>query len=300
MSRRFTDSVISAAIQGRREAGVVGSSKTAVQIKQQAGQLAQAIVAAGFANLQSASQLRDKHILAAFEHLREALADRTLQNYARSLRYVLTGADRTQVRDRLTNEVLGIAGASRDGTKTAISDAQLAAFRDAATRLRNPIRAAAMPVVLDLCRHGGLRLNEARMIGAAAHMHLRTLATKNTLELRDGSKGGRFREVLIPEASRAPLQAALERAVVLCAQQGGHIWPAPSGKQAQKSLSDTCRALGMVGKVAPHSLRYAFARDRIAEYQQQGYTGREAARLTSLDLGHGDGRGQYVRQVYLK
>jgi hypothetical protein len=39
---------------------------------------------------------------------------------------------------------------------------------------------------------------------------------------------------------------------------------------------------------------------QFAEYQRQGYDKRSALAAMSQDLGHGDGRGRYVRQVYLR
>ena len=33
-------------------------------------------------------------------------------------------------------------------------------------------------------------------------------------------------------------------------------------------------------------------------YQAEGFSKEEAAARTSTDLGHGDGRGRYVREVY--
>ncbi|CAM3375846.1 hypothetical protein XNC1_3480 [Xenorhabdus nematophila ATCC 19061] len=35
-----------------------------------------------------------------------------------------------------------------------------------------------------------------------------------------------------------------------------------------------------------------------AHYKTQGFSEREALAQVSMDLGHGDGRGRYIRQVY--
>ncbi|EJN8733548.1 DNA-binding protein, partial [Salmonella enterica] len=45
-------------------------------------------------------------------------------------------------------------------------------------------------------------------------------------------------------------------------------------------------------------LRYAWTQDAIRHYLEQGFSDREALALTAMDLGHGDGRGRYVVQVY--
>jgi nuclear transport factor 2 (NTF2) superfamily protein len=52
------------------------------------------------------------------------------------------------------------------------------------------------------------------------------------------------------------------------------------------------------GKKAPHSMRYQFAQQSGEYYQAQGFSEREALALVSMDLGHGDGRGRYIRQIY--
>lgn len=50
---------------------------------------------------------------------------------------------------------------------------------------------------------------------------------------------------------------------------------------------DQARALGLTGKIAPHSLRHAFSHDLMNYYLEQGYPEKEALALTSMDLGHG-------------
>jgi hypothetical protein len=45
-------------------------------------------------------------------------------------------------------------------------------------------------------------------------------------------------------------------------------------------------------------LRYAWAQDAIRHYLSQGFSEKEALAMTTMGLGHGDGRGRYVAQVY--
>ncbi len=52
--------------------------------------------------------------------------------------------------------------------------------------------------------------------------------------------------------------------------------------------------------IQSHGARYAFARERMQAYGNQGYSEREAHAATSLDLGHGDGRGRYIASVYAR
>lgn len=60
---------------------------------------------------------------------------------------------------------------------------------------------------------------------------------------------------------------------------------------------NVCHRAGIQSRGA----RYAFAQERIHAYRQnEGLSEREARAATSLDLGHGDGRGRYVASVYAR
>jgi len=52
--------------------------------------------------------------------------------------------------------------------------------------------------------------------------------------------------------------------------------------------------------IQSHGARYAFAAERMQAYRDEGFSEREARTATSLDLGHGDGRGRYVASVYAR
>lgn len=67
-------------------------------------------------------------------------------------------------------------------------------------------------------------------------------------------------------------------------------------KQAISIYKNLCERAG----IQSHGARYAFARERMQAYRDQGYSEREARAATSLDLGHGDGRGRYVASVYAR
>jgi hypothetical protein len=49
-----------------------------------------------------------------------------------------------------------------------------------------------------------------------------------------------------------------------------------------------------------HALRYAWAREHMDAYLAEGIPIGEAMARTSMDLGHGDGRGRWVKMVYLR
>lgn len=70
--------------------------------------------------------------------------------------------------------------------------------------------------------------------------------------------------------------------------------------QAERRFHNEATAIGMKGLDSPHSLRYAFAAASMMQLVGQGVSEREALGVVSELLGHGDQRGRWVRQVYLK
>lgn len=92
------------------------------------------------------------------ERLAQGIGKRTLQNEMASLRAVLQQAGRKQVAEHewLTNKSLGLAGASRSGTRQAITPEHYHHVLETA-RMKDPGLAAA----LELARLMGLRSQEA-------------------------------------------------------------------------------------------------------------------------------------------
>jgi hypothetical protein len=77
--------------------------------------------------------------------------------------------------------------------------------------------------------------------------------------------------------------------------------PSRSLQGAARAYQRFCASIGLKGELASHSLRYSFTKERMS--QNLEYTSghrKEALAMTSLELGHGDGRGTYVNQVYLR
>ena len=113
------------------------------------------------------------------------------------------------------------------------------------------------------------------------------------IEVVMGTKGGRPRLTHVPDPVRA-LAAVREALAVL--RTRGHLVPGANLKAAATWYHNAMHRLDVQG----HALRYAFARERIDAYRAQGMPLREALARTSMDLGHGDGRGRWVRMVYLR
>ncbi len=71
-------------------------------------------------------------------------------------------------------------------------------------------------------------------------------------------------------------------------------------KEAVEQHSDRLVKLGLKGENSGHSLRRAFAMDQYKHYLATGCAEKAALSWTSNDLGHGDGRGCWVYNNYLK
>ena len=57
---------------------------------------------------------------------------------------------------------------------------------------------------------------------------------------------------------------------------------------------------GLVGEDSNHGLRRLFAHRQVVHYLQSGLSREEALARLSNDLGHGDGRGRWVENNYLR
>lgn len=90
----------------------------------------------------------------------------------------------------------------------------------------------------------------------------------------------------------------INTALAIMAQQNGKLIDKPSLKQAMNYWRNSTYRLGLTRQISPHSLHYAFTQDQIDHYLKQGYSEPEALAKMSMDLGHADGRGRYIKQVY--
>lgn len=111
-----------------------------------------------------------------------------------------------------------------------------------------------------------------------------------------GTKGGRPRETIILDA--VAVRKALDNALAVAEDRHGRLIDKSDLKTAMKYWHSQASRLGLTGAYSPHSLRYAWAQDAIRHYLAQGFCEKEALAMTAMDLGHGDGRGRYVVQVY--
>ncbi|EAV1590013.1 DNA-binding protein [Salmonella enterica] len=253
------------------------------------------LVLAQNVQIRRVEQLKTRHIEGYIrERLAQGITKRSLQNEMAAVRCILkqAGRDRLAQSERLNNRSLGLSGASRNGTKQAITPEH---YRDVleTARVKDPGMAAA----LELSRLMGLRSQEAVQSVQSLKTWRQALDRGDTrLTVVFGTKGGRPRETTILDA--VAVRKALDNALTVAEDRHGRLIDKPDLKSAMKYWHSQASRLGLTGAYSPHSLRYAWAQDAISHYLAQGFCEKEALAMTAMDLGHGDGRGRYVAQVY--
>jgi hypothetical protein len=195
----------------------------------------------------------------------------------------------------LTNKALGIAGASRRGTNHSVSESADRCILDAAAKADDYIFAAVL-----LQRELGLRAQEAVMSGPSLPRWEVELLRGDPVYVVYGTKTGRPRYTR-PVDCEAVLAAVRYALSVIVTGQRENLFPQATLKQAVKRYQNVWH-----DRLSPasdewhtsHSYRYAYAQDRMLQCLRAGMSKRDALATVAMDLGHGDGRGRYIRQVY--
>lgn len=272
-----------------------GSYKTVDDCIALAQRFCERLVLAQNVQIRRVEQLKARHIEGYIrERLAQGITKRSLQNEMAAVRCILKQAGRGKLADgdRINNRLLGLSGASRSGTKRAIAPEHYHHVLETA-RIKDPGLAAA----LELSRLMGLRSQEAVQSAQSLKTWRQALERGDTrLTVVFGTKGGRPRETIILDAGA--VRKALDNALAVAEEHHGRLIDKSDLKSAMKYWHSQASGLGLTGAYSPHSLRYAWAQDAICHYLAQGFSEKEALAMTAMDLGHGDGRGRYVAQVY--
>ncbi|AXC81906.1 integrase domain-containing protein [Salmonella enterica] len=272
-----------------------GSHKTVHDRIKLAQRFCERLVLAQNVQIRRVEQLKARHIEGYVrERLAQGITKRSLQNEMAAVRCILkqAGRDRLAQSERLNNRSLGLSGASRNGTRRAITPEHYRHVLETA-RVIDPGMAAA----LELSRLMGLRSQEAVQSVQSLKTWRQALERGDTrLTVVFGTKGGRPRETIILDAGA--VRKALDNALAVAEDRHSRLIDKPDLKSAMKYWHSQASRLGLTGAYSPHSLRYAWAQDAIRHYLAQGFCEKEALAMTAMDLGHGDGRGRYVAQVY--
>jgi hypothetical protein len=220
------------------------------------------------------------------------ITPRTIQNEVSHLRRAVRGAGRAGWVDAVTNAQLGVPASTRIGTGRVVDEHVLAhALANAQADTRS---------WMELERALGLRREE--MI--ESHKSLKQWETalargQSFITVRHGTKGGRVRDTFIPALYRERALRAVKAALDVVAGRR-YLVNAPTDKAAKQQVHGRFAALGLEGTNSGHSLRRAFCRDNYEYYLGEGHPAKEALSLCSRDLGHGEGRGRWVWNNYLR
>ncbi|MFC3394479.1 integrase domain-containing protein [Brenneria rubrifaciens] len=247
--------------------------------------------------IRTVQHLKAKHIECYIAgRLEQGITLRTLHNEMAAVRVILRTAGRAKLADaeRLSNKALGLGGASRDGTRKAITPER---YQVALATLQQ--KDAGLALTLQLARMMGLRSQEAVQCSQSLKTWAEALERGDEqLTVIFGTKGGRPRQTRVLD--REALTQTVNQALAIAATRNGRLINKPDLKSAINRWRSQTALAGLKGQYSPHSLRYAWAQDAMCYYQQQGFSNREASALVSMDLGHGDGRGRYIQQIYGK
>lgn len=223
------------------------------------------------------------------------LSTRTIQNKLTHIRSALSASGREHFAnlEQNSNKSLGAAGSCRDGTHRALTMDKYVQVH--AQMIESNKGAAA---ALQLQKELGLRAREAVQSVNSLKSWEKSLTEGRAVSVLHGTKGGRPR-LTMPTDPKKALEA-VKTALAVVKDNGGALVKSQTLQGAMRSYGRECEKVGLTGEFASHSLRCMYAKERFAQHLEALGDRKEALSATSLDLGHGDGRGTYVAQVYLK
>ena len=194
---------------------------------------------------------------------------------------------------------LGLVSRRRTGTKEPITNEAL----NAAIEKAELMKEHGFVIALKLQRLLGYRGLESLMAIAELENHAldaNKIASGN-IAITSGTKGGRRRYTQIIHARAAETYAVIREALIYMKEHGFLVSGSKAGLKAARSRYHALAIkVGLVGKYAPHSLRYAYAVEKITELKNLGYNRQEALSSVAGFLGHGASRARYISMVYGK
>lgn len=244
-----------------RQAG--GSHKTVHDRIALAQRFCERLVMAQNVQIRRVEHLKARHIKSYVrERLAQGITKRSLQNEMAAIRSLLKQAGRDKLADseRISNCSLGLSGASRNGTKLAITPDHYHYVLEMA-RAKDPGLAAA----LELSRLMGLRSQEAVQSAQSLKTWRQALEREEPrLTVVFGTKGGRPRETVVLDA--VAVRKALDNALSVSEDHHDRLLDKPDLRSAMKYWHSQASRIGLRGVFSPHSLRYAWAQDAIRHY----------------------------------
>lgn len=207
---------------------------------------------------------------------------------------------------------LGVPPRPRHGTKLPVTDEVF--FR--AVAIAEALGELGYAILLKIERYFGHRGQEALMSAVEVQKYAADLTDLIRIgqldlaapggcvlpELRvlDGAKSGKSR---VTAAIAKYARESLETMVQALRYLENHSFLVegrqPGLKSARSKMQALARKCGLVGKYAPHSLRYRYAVDKLEELRDASWSAEDAFKLVTHFLGHGPSRtNAIIRQVY--
>jgi len=220
------------------------------------------------------------------------LNPRSIQNETSHIRRALEAVDREAfAQNTCSNEALGVPIGTRIGSGKIVQEDVLQGALERAP--------ASTKALIELSRSLGLRIREAVLSQNSLREWNRDLSKGQPIIVRDGTKGGRARSVVVAPGGLERAQGAVKVSLAVLREQKTLVISV-SLKAALEQHSDRLARLGLKKENSCHSLRHAFAMDQYRHYLAVGCSEKVALSRTSNDLGHGDRRGRWVYNNYLK
>lgn len=228
---------------------------------------------------------------------REGISIATQHNRLASIRRAMRALGRDPDKLGITAKSVGLEPRNRRGTKEPVTDDFLETAIAKATDINQP----GFVIVLKLQRFLGLRGLESLMSISALEQYALQAGEllDESVSITKGTKGGRARytKVILKKANETLI--TVREALVFMRTNGYLIEGGTAGlKSARSKYHYLSRVVGLVGKFSPHSLRYAYAVEKIEELRDAGLNRQEALAAVAEALGHGSSRNRYVSSVY--
>lgn len=253
------------------------------------------------ANIQikSIKSIKVKHLQAYVDTQKAAnKSSRTIQNELATIRTVLHQAGRSDFANNelISNKSLGVSGASRAGTNSAMTKEAFSAAQNALTAKGSNAESAALGLMYSC----GLRSKEAVMSSASLSSWKNEIEKTGKMTVIYGTKGGRKRIVDV-SYNKDEVLNAIEKAQDVISENASDYLVVGKGGTLESARDRLHHQISSVLKdtdFSCHSARYSFAQNQVDTYKTMGYITRDAFALASLDLGHGSSRWRYIQHVY--
>jgi hypothetical protein len=239
------------------------------------------------------SNLTEKQLKAYIASREGKVTERTVQNEASHIRRALAGAGRAEfVKNKCASKAIGVPAASRIGRGKVVD---LSVLDVALGKARADTRA-----IILLSHAIGLRGREAVMCKESLKEWKRAIAAGQPPYVRYGTKGGRGRSVYLCPEKAAEAAAAVDAALEILKSQENLV-DSTNLKAALATNHKRLRKIGLNAENSLHSLRRSFALTQYYYYLETvELTNKVALQRLANDLGHGDGRGRWVYNNYLR